>query len=186
MKRLIGGCVLLLLLANMAPAKEISGITFPDTCMVKDQNLVLNGVALRKKFVFKVYAAALYLGAASRDAQQVLQADAPRRGVMHFVRDVEAVKINDAWKEGLKGNTPAATDELRKQFDALCAAMEDVKDGDVIEFNYLPGEGTDIVVKGKSKGVQPGKAFSDALFACWIGPKPGPGEGFKKGLLGLK
>ena len=30
------------------------------------------------------------------------------------------------------------------------------------------------------------KEFADALFKSWIGPKPGPGEGFKKNLMGMK
>jgi hypothetical protein len=39
-------------------------------------------------------------------------------------------------------------------------------------------------VKGVTKGTIPGKPFADGLFKAWIGPKPGPGEGFKKQLLG--
>ena len=35
------------------------------------------------------------------------------------------------------------------------------------------------------KGVLEGKEFSDALFACWIGKDPGPGNGFKEDLLGI-
>jgi hypothetical protein len=33
------------------------------------------------------------------------------------------------------------------------------------------------------KGKIGDKAFSDAMLRTWIGPKPGPGEGFKKNLL---
>ncbi len=47
-----------------------------------------------------------------------------------------------------------------------------------------PGEGTRVDVKGVTKGTIPGKPFADGLFKAWIGPKPGPGEGFKKQLLG--
>ena len=34
--------------------------------------------------------------------------------------------------------------------------------------------------------LEQGKTFADALFACWIGPEPGPGEGFKEDLLGIE
>ena len=63
--------------------------------------------------------------------------------------------------------------------------MEEMRDGDKLMFTYRPGKGTEVNVKGKVKGTLEGKTFSDALFACWIGPKPGPGESFKKGLLGI-
>ena len=33
---------------------------------------------------------------------------------------------------------------------------------------------------GKVKGTVPGKPTSDAILATWIGPKPGPGDDFKK------
>jgi hypothetical protein len=36
------------------------------------------------------------------------------------------------------------------------------------------------------KGTIAGKDFADALFKAWIGPKPGPGEGFKNDLMGVK
>jgi len=49
---------------------------------------------------------------------------------------------------------------------------------------YIPGEGTHVEVNGKVKGTLPGKDVADAILATWIGPKPGPGEDFKKGLLG--
>ena len=50
---------------------------------------------------------------------------------------------------------------------------------------YIPEKGTEIKVKESVKGIIEGKSFSDALFACWIGPKPGPGEKFKKRILGI-
>ena len=40
------------------------------------------------------------------------------------------------------------------------------------------------VLNGKTKGTLPGKAFADAVLATWIGPEPGPGEDFKKAMLG--
>ena len=51
-------------------------------------------------------------------------------------------------------------------------------------FTYLPGQGTAVEVNGKAKGTPPGKPTADAILATWIGPKPDPGEDFKKALLG--
>jgi hypothetical protein len=151
---------------------------------IGDQTLVLNGLALRKKVIFKVYVAGLYLPAKEQSGEKILAVDGLRCTVMHFLRSVEAGKINEAWFEGLQANTPNHSLELKKQFDTLATLMEDLKEGDKLVFTYQPGKGTEVKVKGIIKGVLGDKAFADALFSCWIGKKPGPGEDFKQGLLG--
>ena len=166
-------------------AGTYKGITMEDSIEVDGQALALNGMALRKKFIFKVYVAGLYLPQKEKDAEKILKTDGMRRCIMHWLRSVDTGKINDGWYDGLKANTPNHSPELKKHFDTLCSYMEDVKDGDRIVFTYIPGKGTVVEVKGKEKGVIAGKEFADALFACWIGPKPGPGEGFKEDLLGI-
>ena len=166
-------------------AGTLAGITLPDGMDMNGQQMLLNGMALRKKVVFKVYVAGLYLQAKGQDGAKVLAADEARCTVMHFLRGVSANQVNEAWYDGLKDNTPNHTAELKKQFDELAALMEPLKNGDKLVFAYQPGVGTEVKVKGKVKGTLAGKAFADALFACWIGPKPGPGEKFKAGLLGL-
>jgi len=176
--------VLVCLFAAPIIAGVLAGITLPDTLNVDDQQLVLNGMALRKKVVFKVYVAGLYLPAKESDAVKILAADGPRCTVMHFLRSVSAKQVNEAWYDGLEANTPGYSAQLKGQFDALAALMEGFKDGDKLVFTYKPGVGTEVKVKGKVKGTLGDKAFADALFACWIGKKPGPGEKFKAGLLG--
>ncbi len=166
-------------------AGTLAGVTLPDAMDLDGQQLLLNGMALRKKVVFKVYVAGLYLAAREKDGARVLADDGARCTVMHFLRGVSANQVNEAWYEGLEANTPGHSDELKKQFDELAALMEPLKSGDKLVFAYRPGVGTEVKVKGKVKGTLAGKAFADALFACWIGPKPGPGEKFKAGLLGL-
>lgn len=170
-----------------APADTtFNNVTLPGTVEVAGQTLVLNGVALRKKAVFKVYVAGLYLTAKSTDADAVLAADSPRRMVMQFVRDVGKEKMCEAWDEALKNNTPNASAQLKTEFVTLCSWMEDIKDKQQFVFTYVPGTGTEVSVAGAVKGTIPGKDFADALFKAWIGPKPGPGEGFKKNLMGTK
>lgn len=165
-------------------AGTLAGVTLPDSMDLDGQQLVLNGLALRKKIVFKVYVAGLYLPAKEKDGVKVLAADGPRCTVMHFLRSVSANQVNEAWYDGLEANTPNHSAQLKKQFDQLAALMEPLKSGDQLVFTYRAGVGTEVKVKGKVKGTLGDKAFADALFACWIGPKPGPGEKFKAGLLG--
>jgi hypothetical protein len=172
------------------PAQDTSagvtrdGVTLPRQVEIDGHALVLNGTATRKKFIVKVYIAGLYLPTRETDADRILAADEPRHLVMQFVHDVDKGKMCNAWNEALENNTPDASPELKAQFATLCSYMEDIKKGEQFAFTYLPGAGTRVTVKGVEKGTIEGKAFADALFKAWIGPHPGPGEGFKKQLLG--
>lgn len=177
--------ILLLAISMALPAMagELAGVKLDDTAQVGASSLVLNGMGLRTKLGFKVYVGGLYLGAKQSDPAKILADDSARRTVMHFVRDVGAAKICDGWKEGLAGNTPNASAEVKKGFDTLCGYMEEIAEGEQLVFTYVPGTGTEVAVKGKSKGTIAGKPFADALFAVWLGPKP-PTADLKKGMLG--
>lgn len=181
--------VALATLAALAPAPAPrdttwNDVTLADRIEVGGQALVLNGVALRKKAIFKVYVAGLYLPARQSSAEAILAADGARHIVLEFLRGVDEEKMCEAMNDGLAANTPNASQLLVGDFAKLCTMMEKVDKGDRYEFTYLPGTGTTVQVKGVAKGTIPGKPFADALWKAWIGPKPGPGEGFKKDLLG--
>ena len=183
MRKLILAAALTLTAAS-AGAANVAGVTFEDKITVNNQTLTLNGGGLRKKFVVKVYAGALYLPAKQSNAATVIATDAPRRMVMHFLYGVTKDQMAEAWSEGLAANTPNASPEVKTAFKTLESWMEDVPKGNRIVLTYVPGIGTTVEVNGKNKGVLGGKAVSDAILNTWIGPKPGPGEDFKKGVLG--
>jgi hypothetical protein len=165
--------------------RTVSGVTMPETIEVDGHLLSLNGMALRKKFVVKVYVAGLYLASKSSHPEDIVGADAPRQMVLHFISGHGTKKkMCDAWNDGLEANSAGATPELKKQFADLCEMMIDIKDGETMLLTYVPGTGTRIDIAGAERGTIPGKDFADAILRCWIGPKPGPGEGFKKSLLG--
>ncbi|MGZ5473526.1 MAG: chalcone isomerase family protein [Thermoanaerobaculia bacterium] len=174
----------LALAAIPAGAATVAGVNLEDRITVNDQTLALNGGALRKKFVVKVYVGGLYLPAKQGNAATVIGTDAPRRMVMHFLYGVSKDQMAEAWSEGLEDNTPNASPELKTAFKTLESWMEDVPKGNRIVLTYVPGTGTTVEVNGKNKGTLPGKAVADAILNTWIGPKPGPGKDFKKGVLG--
>ena len=56
-------------------AKEVAGVNVPESTTVEGKTLKLNGAGLRKKVVFKVYVAGLYLETPSKDAAAVISSD---------------------------------------------------------------------------------------------------------------
>lgn len=184
MRKILLGIACTLLLAAPAVAATLAGVTLPDRAEVGGKTLVLNGLGLRKKFVVKVYVGGLYLGSKEKSAAKILGADEPRRMVMHFLYGVSKDQMCEAWSEGLTANTPNASAEVKKNFTTLCSWMEAIDEGNQIVLSYVPGKGTDVSVNNKAKGTLPGKPTADALLATWLGSKPGPGDDFKKAVLG--
>lgn len=172
------------LAASPVHAAELAGVQSPDNTKVDGQALVLNGMALRKKFIVKVYVASLYLSAKESQADKILKADSPRQMVMNFLYAVGKDKMVEAWSEGLANNTPNASADVKQAFAQLAGFMEDIPKGGKIVLTYVPGTGTKVEVNGKTKGTLPGKATADAILNTWLGPKPGPGADFKKAVLG--
>jgi hypothetical protein len=181
----LSALILLLLVTAVAKprAGTLAGVTLPDTVQAGSTSLQLNGLGLRTKFMVKVYVAALYLPQKSSDANAILQADTPKRVVMHFVRDVSKNQLTDGFAESFHNNTPDAEKKLKPQIDRLFTALEQVKEGEEITLTYVPEKGTSVIIAGKEKLSIEGSAFAEMLFSVWLGPKP-PNAALKKGLLG--
>ncbi len=176
---------LILFLAAPLGAAELAGVKMDDSFKAGDENLVLNGLGLRKKAIFKIYVGGLYLPAKQSDAAKIFAADAPRRMVMHVLyKALSKDQLADGWTDCLEANTPSAGSDVKQGFDTLNGWMDEVKKGGRLAFTYTPGSGTAVEVKDASKGTIAGKPFADALFACWIGEKPAT-EDLKEGLLGM-
>jgi hypothetical protein len=180
----------LLALGTAAHAQpvEMEGQKFEPTMQVGGQPLVLNGVGLRKRAVFKVYVAGLYVPAKSSNAATLLAEKGPRRVSLRMLRDLDADTLVGAFTDGLKANlSEAQLTTLKPQVEAFTATMKTVgeaKKGDVINFDYTPDAGTRITVNGQPKGnAIPGQDFYAAVLRIWLGDKP-VDEALKKGLLG--
>jgi ATP-dependent 26S proteasome regulatory subunit len=175
--------VLIFASASTVLAADIAGVTLPDTVQVAGTTLLLNGAGIRTKYMVKVYVAGLYLTQKSSDPNAIVKANAPKRIVMHFVRDVSKSQLTDGFAESFHNNTPDAEKSLKSDIDRFFAALEAVKVGEEITFNYLPEKGTSVALGDKEKLTIAGPAFAEMLFSVWLGPKP-PNGSLKKGLTG--
>ncbi len=164
-------------------AGTLNGVTLPDTVQAGGATLVLNGMGLRTKYMVKVYVAGLYVAQKSSDPVAILKADAPRRIVMHFVRDVSKSQLTDGFTESFNNNSPDAAKTLKADVDRFFSALDAAKDGEELVFTYVPGTGTTLSEVGKERLTISGPAFAEMLFSVWLGPKP-PNASLKKGLLG--
>lgn len=170
---------MLLLLLALAQARDIAGVSIPDTATVGGQAVVLNGVGLREKYYIDVYVGALYLPARTRSAADAISSDVPKRITMHFIyKQVTKAQLEETFGEGFAKVVPPAGTAAQ-----LYALLSDVKAGDEIQLDYAPGQGTTVTVRGKARGSIPGKEFMVALWTVFLGTSP-PTAALKAGMLG--
>lgn len=171
--------------SSSVAARECSGIRFPDSVNVAGTPLVLNGIGIREATALQidVYVAGLYVVRRARDAESLLATDAPRRVVMHMVRDVSREDAIEGFTSGLSRNSRNELEALRPAIARLRSMVQATHEGDVVVITYIPGRGTEIEIAGQSRGVIEGALFGRAIFLNFIGPRP-PNRGLRTGLLG--
>lgn len=170
---------------SAAKAADCLDVKFSETAKVASTDLVLNGMGIRKATMFevKVYVAGLYLPQKSSDGQAIVASDQPWHLELHFVRDVDASDIRDAFEEGFEKAAGDSLGDLKPRIDALKAQMADFNEGHVLAYSYDPASGTVVDVNGAMGAPIGGADFASALLAISVGPNP-PNEDLKTGLLG--
>jgi len=170
-------------IAIAVPAGEVAGVRMPDTNTIEGKTLKLNGMGLRKKMLFKVYVAGLYVESPSKDAARVISSDEVKSITLHVLRSLSGHQIGEAISDGFWHNSKAQMGALTDRLQKLTGMFPAVVEGDQIVLTYVPGKGTSVSAKGQAKGVIEGKDFADALFSVWLGANPVQ-EDLKKALLG--
>lgn len=188
MKAMAGWCFAVMLAAGAAQAVELAGVQVPDSVRLGAADLVLNGVGIRTRAIFKVYVGALYLTERKSAAPDVLALKGPKRVALHILRDLSADQLSGALTEGLAANLPEAEREkLAPQVAELTRTMEAVgavKEKNVVTIDYLPDVGTRVALDGAPRGKPiAGEDFYRALLRIWLGDKP-VDRGLKAGMLG--
>jgi hypothetical protein len=170
-------------LALVVLAGEVAGVKMPDTITIEGKTLKLNGMGLRKKMLFKVYVAGLYVESPSKDAAKVISSDEVKSITLNILRSLSGSQIGEAISDGFWHNSKAQMGALTDRLQKLTGMFPAVVEGDQIVLTYVPGKGTSVSAKGQDKGVIEGKDFADALFSVWLGGNPVQ-EDLKKALLG--
>ena len=170
----------------LLPYTATSAENMPKTLSAGGQQLVLNGVGTRTKFVISVYRAGLYLQKKNQDAKQIVAANAPMAIRMRVLSGfASAEKMKQALLTGFKKSTGGNTAPIQSQIDQLLgAAFKDkVNKGDVFDLVYTPGGGTQVLKNNKRTTVVRGLPIKQALFGIWLSAKPAQSS-LKQELLG--
>ena len=176
-KTLLTGALLAGAFSQAAVAAEVSGIKFADTVKVAGKELQLNGLGVRTKFIVKVYAAGLYLQDKKSTVEEVLASEGPRRIQLVMMRDITSDDFGNSFMSGINNNLDSK-DKTKivtqiSKFGEMFALLDALKKGDVLDLDWVPGQGTTCYLNGKRIGeVTPDIAFNNAILKIWLGNKP--------------
>ena len=169
---------------------EVAGVKFDTVETVGGQKLQLNGAGIRYKFIVKVYAAGLYLGAKTNTAEGVLSAPGPKRLRIVALRDIDGNDLGKLFTKGIESN--ATREEFVKAINGMLkisemfATRKELKKGDAFSVDFIPGTGTIVSINGATQG-DPIKEpeFYNAFLHIWMGKNP-PDAQLKDKLLGIQ
>jgi Chalcone isomerase-like len=181
MKTLAAALAALLVIPPLTPSfvrEPRSGAAFA----AKLGNMSLLGVGLRTKSFLrlKVYAIGLYVAdsalsgplRAHRDQpgsaafyRDLIAGDFEKQIVLKPLRDLSAEQIQDAFRQHLPSVDP-------KRVDQFVAYFPGAKTGQECTLRWAPGGVLETNVAGLAKPPIADRAFSQAVFAIWLGDKP--------------
>jgi len=182
----------LALLGMMFPAVVMGlvykGVDFPDEVVIAGETCKLMGVETYKAFKFiTVEYAGFYLSEPTQNAQAMIKSEQIKRFRAHLVYEMKAKDFRKWYKDEFdKVIDYESNPELKKKVDQYLGCFtEDFKKHEEFRITYVPGEGTEIMVKGEQKAIIPGRDFMLSLYTVWFGPKSSCKK-FTNRLLGIR
>ena len=176
-------------LGARADSVDVAGVKFDTGLDLAGQKLQLNGAGIRYKFIIKVYAAGLYLGAKASTPEAVLAAAGAKRIQIVALRDIDGNDLGKLFTKGIEQNS--TRQEFMKSINGVLKIAEmfankkDLMKGESFSVDYLPGVGSVVMLNGKPQGdaiKEP--EFFGALMNIWLGKSPAD-EQLKDALLGV-
>jgi hypothetical protein len=144
-------------------AITLEGVALQETMTAYGQKLVLNGAGVRKRGYFKADVTALYLPEKRTTADAIYKLDGIRRIQLNMLRSFTASTISRIFLSDFK--QAATEEEARKivyaisQIGAAYADVKGVFKGDVINLDWVPGQGWLSSINGKLLSNSDGTPF---------------------------
>jgi hypothetical protein len=168
-------------LAGGAAAADMGAHVVPETAAVAGKTLRLNGTAIMNVWWFQLYSVSLYLEAPVAGAAEAISSEQAKELRITLHHHASRTQIGAALRDGMR-RAGADLKTLGPRLDRLLAAIPDVKAGDSLHIDYLPGGRTLFSGGGRSMTIE-GKDFADALLGIWLGPGPEMAR-VRRGLVG--
>ena len=182
-------CIMILVLAHGIGANAqltIEDVTLAPRMSLGDQEFVLNGGGLRKRFFLNIYVSGLYVSEASSDAKVIVGANKAMSIQLHIVSDlITSGQLISSIEEGFDKSTGGNQEQFRREIDALTNPFnEKFGKGDIFDIVFTPEAGVGVYKNGTMTTTVGDLEFKKALWGIWLGDNP-VDQKLKQGMLGL-
>lgn len=147
-RQMLAGAAASALLPFASPAQaavELEGVELPESVMAHGRKLVLNGAAVRKRGYFKADVTALYLPEKRTTPDAIYKLDGVRRIQLNILREFTSSTISRIFLADFKQS--ATEEEFKRligpigQIGAAYSNVKRVSKGDVVNLDWVPGQG---------------------------------------------
>lgn len=171
-----------------AAARRYEGQDFDEQLTLAGQTLLLNGTGKRAVAIFKGYLAGLYLARKASTTEGVLAVPGAKRVDIRMLLDVDAEEFVKAVNKGVARNCGeaerVALAERQELFIKNLRLVGKVRKRDLIHIDFVPEQGTLLLINGKLFGTAvPGADLYAAILKVFLGDLP-VDKRLKAGLLG--
>ena len=185
MIRLLILAAILVTSVRTATAAVLDGVAMPEIHIVDGARLRLNGMGLRTYSIFgiHVYVAGLYLEHRSDNPERILHSPEPKVLNIQFLRDIDAERARQAWRDGFANNCRLPECYLDpRDIERFLASIPAIHRGDDTTMVFT-SKGVSVTFNGQSLGDISDHHFAETLLATFLGPVP-PTPQLKRALLG--
>ena len=174
--------------------RVVDGVTLADTAVVGGQKLQLNGAGFRKRGYFKTDVSAIYTAQPANSLEALTKMPGAKRIHLYLLKDIPGATISRYFISDFKlVSTEAEFKQLINEIGlvgAMYGSVGQVRRGDVVTGDWIPGKGFTVAVNGKTLPPSPDASpyiNSELLFQIFLRMYVGPAvpEELRLNLLGL-
>lgn len=170
-----------------AAAGGPAGLGAPSSVRIEPEGrtLPLIGAHVRTSFFRSITLFALYAGEPAASFEALIASRAPKIVTVTVLRpEFTAERFRSGWREQFAAALgEGQLESLAPEIEQFVDAFETLRRGEQLAFEFVPGEGVRLRVKGVLRRAIAGDAFAAALLGVWLGPRSVDPD-LRRGLLG--
>lgn len=155
-------------------AAEVDGVKLKDKMLCGGVELPLVAAGLRDATIFniRVYVLAMYAPTVVTSLKDPNIAKRPMCFEVHYLRDVEKKKVDEAWEYQFKESSEFAYPKLKDDIRLLQKFFGEIEAKKGVHLFELLEDTTKVYETGVYKGEIPGKEFSKNFISLFYGSNP--------------
>ena len=185
--------ILIVLLLSLLSSVSLADLNCPTNIIFEEfvdvktnagfTELSLNGVGLKKIFLFKVFYGALYLQKNSSNGDSIVNSKEIKVFTVHALRNISKKQLVDEWTDEFERLCAEDCKKLQPFHDQLMSYARDVNKNERFSLAFLPNRLEFIPTGGEDFPPIKSVAYGKLMLKAAVGSDAGDDK-LKKGLLG--